>query len=413
MDSGDTPKVVLFGQQADRRINLFSACCRSSGSMRGRNRVFGLPHSLLLHAVLIHRMKASPDFARRLRIVRNLVEASGNELRLEKVPALIADVERIVVEGTLEGVAAFNQAQVADEVLKAAMLKEQPELESAVFYLEDHPVLRGSLASFELEPETFKRRATAFHKLFGDASCWPALTGALLAAGDYARQMNSRVFQFGSGSNEAPWRELLTGAARTNLKHTREALGQLLDEVASSQVEVGECLHGVQSTWLQEKMDADEFDWRFYFVRYATMREGKSGIYVGSNGALGYSVCMLNKRQMNSWYRDPYLLAIRRESGVGEAVQDPWFTGYETQPRWMRLERSGIELRCMENGIALRPPSGEEHAAAFAAVCQKHSVGEGHVLVVPQETRGGRPVDAEDRVQMGASLLRDLVEVGL
>ena len=73
-DSGETAKVVLFGQQAALGVNLFSACCRSYGSMRGRNREFGLPHSILLYAVLLHRTHETSDFARRLRIVRNLVE---------------------------------------------------------------------------------------------------------------------------------------------------------------------------------------------------------------------------------------------------------------------------------------------------------------------------------------------------
>ena len=411
VNSEKPTKVVLFGQQAGLGTNLFLACCHNYGSLRGRNRVFGLPHSLLLYAVLLHRMKNTPDFVRRLRIVRNLIEASGNELRLGRMPALIADVERIVVDGTLEGVSAFNQAQVADERLKATMLEEHPELESVVFHLEDHPILRGSLAAFEIDIQTLERRAAAFHRLFSDASCWPALTGALLATGDYARQLNYRVFQFGSGSNEAPWLELLTGAARSNLKNTRETLGQLLDHVAESQVELDQCLEEVRSTWLQRRRDAGEFDWRFYFVKYDAMREGNSGIYVAATGTIGYSVCMLNKRQMNSWHRDPYLLAIWRESGVGEAVKDPWFLGYV--PRRLRLERSGTELECVENGIAIRPPSGEEQTAAFAEVCQRHGVGEDHVLKVPQEIRGDHAVDVKDRVQVGASLLRDLVLAGL
>lgn len=411
--STDTAKVVLFGRQAGLGVNLFSTCCRSYGAMRGRNRVFSLPDTLLLYAVLLHQLHETTDFARRLRVIRNLIEASDNELRLEKMPALITDVERIVVSGTLDDVVAFNQAQVADERQKRELLAEQPELECVLFQLEDHPILRGSLAAFDLDAATLEQRAGVFNRLFSDTNCWPALTGAILAVGDYSRQLNARFFQLGSGSNEAPWRELLTGAARSHLEGTRNVLGRLLDDVAQTNGELSECLDAIQTTWLQAVEEAKEFDWRYYFVKYPAMREGKSGIYVGSNGELAYTVCMMNKRQMNSWYRDPYLFAIWRASGVEGAVEDPWFTGYETHPRWMRLANSGTELRCIEDGIAVRPPNSEELAEAFSRVCQKHGVGDGNKLVVHQEMRGGRLVDTSDRVRMGAHLLRDLVDAGL
>ena len=413
IDSSDTAKVVLFGQQAGLGVNLFSACCRNYGDTRGRNRVFSLSHTILLYAVLLHRLHETSDFARRLRVVRNLIEASGNELRLEKMPSLLADVEQIVVAGALDGVGTFNQAQVADERLKAVLRTEHPELEPTLFYLEDHVVLRGSLAAFDLDAATFNQRADAFHQIFSDASCWPALTGALLAAGDYSRQMNSRVFQLGSASNEAPWRELLTGAARSHLNRTREVLGRLLDEVAAGQHNTRECLDSVQANWLQAREQSKELDWRYYFVKYPAMREGKSGIYVGSDGALAYTVCMLNKRRMNSWYRDPCLLAIWRVSGVEGAVRDPWFTGYETQPRWMHLEKSGVEIRCVDAGFALRPPTAADQAESFLRACKEHGVDEEHLLAVPQVEIDGVLVDSSDRVRLGADLLRGLVDAGL
>jgi hypothetical protein len=47
------------------------------------------------------------------------------------------------------------------------------------------------------------------------------------------------------------------------------------------------------------------FDWVYYLVKYDVMREGRFGIYFGRDGALGYSLCMLHKTQLNSHYRDP------------------------------------------------------------------------------------------------------------
>jgi Protein of unknown function DUF262 len=411
LDSDDTSNVELFGLQGGVDVDLFSACCQSYGQTRGRNRVFSWPQTIFLYSVLLHRIHQTEGFPRRLRIVRNLVEASSNELRLEKMSEVLADVRRIVVEGTLEGVSAFNQAQVADERLKAELLARSPVLERSLFHLEDHPVLRGCLAAFELDEAVFEQRAGAFHRLFADPAWLPSLTGALLATGDYSRQLNHRVRQLGSGSNFAPWRELLTGAGRSHLAATRAVLGRMLDAIAQDEGALQSALNTIQKNWLDATAEGNGLGWRWYFVKYPTMREGRSGIYVGSND--GYSVCMLDKTQMNSWYRDPYLFAIHRESGAGDNVEDPWFTGYETEPRWMRLKKSGTELQCVMEGFVLRPPPAPAYAEVFSQVCAGHGVGGDHVLLMPQAELDGRKLDTRDRVQVGAALLRDLVKAGL
>lgn len=412
-DSDDTTKVVLFGQQGGVDINLFAECLKSYGVMSGRSRVFSWGQTIFLYAVLLHRIRKTTGFACRLRVLRNLVEASGNELRLEKMPALLEDVERIVVQGTLDGVAAFNQAQVADERLKVELLAMNPEFERVLYRLEDHPLLRGCLAAFELDAAVFETRANAFLKAFADPSCYQSLTGALLATGDYSRRLNQRLSQFGSGSNDAPWRELLAGAGRAQLATTRDVLGRFLDAITQSGGELRGELDAMQKQWHEGTDPGKGIGWRWYFVRYPAMREGRSGIYVGENGAIGYCVCMLNKSQMNSFYRDAYLLAIHRESGVGPAVEDPWYTGYETQPRWMRLKKSGAEMRCVKDGLVLRAPVVNGQAEVFLRVCREHGVGDNLVLLVPQIEHDGQRLDTRDRVQIGAALLRDLVQAGL
>jgi hypothetical protein len=165
-------------------------------------------------------------------------------------------------------------------------------------------------------------------------------------------------------------------------------------------------------------------DWRWYFVRYPEMRVGRSGIYACATGALGYNVCMLDKTAMSSYYRDPYLSAIRQQSGVEETAVEgavaqhwaggPWFTGYETEARWMRLTASGIEIQCVEEGLLLRTlPTVSSQADAFSRVCTDHGIGPDLLLAIPKVESSGYRFDMQDRVQLGAALLRDLVAAGL
>lgn len=416
LDAEDTSKVVLFGMQGSS-VNLFGECCL--GQVRR-----SWPRTLLLYAVVLHRLHATEGFPQRLRMLRNLLEASSSELRAEKMPGLLEDVRRLVVDGAISTVSSLNQVQVADEELKVEFLNQAPHLERVLFRLEDHPLLRGSLAAFELDPSTFERRARAFHELFADAAVLPALTGALLAAGDYSRRTNHRFSKLGSSSNMAQWREeILTGATRAHLANVRDALGRLLDAIAEREGDVPSALDAITNAWLDSVDAATGLDWRWYFVRYAEMRSGRSGNYASATASPGYSICMLDKKAMSSYYRDPYLSAIRQQSGVPEAAVQgavaqhwsggPWFTGYETEARWMQLVASGAEIRCVQDGLQLRAPAADEHTEAFGRICEAHGVGLDLLLSVPQTAVGEHQLDTKDRVQLGAALLRDLVAAGL
>jgi hypothetical protein len=153
------------------------------------------------------------------------------------------------------------------------------------------------------------------------------------------------------------------------------------------------------------------------------MRAGRSGIYVSPTGALGFNVCMLDRTVMSSHYRDPYLSAIRQQSGVVEFAVDgavaqnradgPWFTGYETEARWMRLRASGVKIQCLQDGFLLNPPEDPAHSEAFGTICEAHGIGPDLRLKVPHVIVDGRQLDTHDRVQLGAALLRDLVATGL
>ncbi len=407
-DDDDWQKVVLFGATS---TNLFEQCLRRS---------FTLQQSLLLYAVLLHLIENTEDFPRRLRVLRNLITASEDEVRRYNMPALVRDVEEIIVNGDLDAVTRFSSNQVEDERRKRAFLDASPEIATALFRLEDHPILRGTLSAFEFNSDTFRQRAEAFETAFKDPRQWLGLTGALLTFGDYQRQRpGSLAWQFGTGSteNEAVWRYLFTGATRKSLSSTRTVLGDLLDGLAGASGDADEYFETVTSTWLSERESSKAFDWRYYLVKYPNMREGATGIYYGAGGKLGYSMCMLRTTRLNGYYRDPILLEVWWSSGVGERVQDPWFIGYETNPRWLRLEQSGVGIQSISDGFALQEPEDEALQSQFIDICSRRGdveiTDEDIVLKIPQHDHGDGLIDSADRVVIGAAFLRDLVEAGL
>jgi hypothetical protein len=418
----DGSKVRLFfrsdsGQQA--ASNLFEACCRTYGETRGRTRVFSLGQALVLYAVVLHLIEDTDDFPRRARILRNLIEASSDELRPAQMPKIIEDVHRVIRDGQIEAVAALNQAQVADERLKAAFLETNPQLQGALFRLEDHEFLHGSLGAFELDPATFEGRASLFHRLMADPDLWPDLLAALLATGEYQRRRtNGRPFLFGTDSkkHDSAWRDLLTGATRDALRATRETLAAFLDRVDADSAQLADAMTAITADYLTRCEAEQRFDWRYYMVKYPAMRDKGSSTYFDSKHlAMGYSLCVLRAggRALNGYYRDPFLFAIARELEQGDVVDDKWFAGQAELPRRLPLARSGAAVRCVDQGFELSPPPTDVHAEAFAAACEELGVDNDLLVAVPQVEVDGRLVDTTDRIQAGADVVRRLAAAGL
>lgn len=409
-------RVRLFESRA---TDLFRACLRNYG------RAFSLTETLLLFAVLLHRQRrrssGQGELAERLRVLRNLAESAPSEVRLEFMPALLGATSRWIVDGSLDDMTRFNQARVEDERRKQDLRDEFPDVRAALDELEDHPLLRGRLFLLDLDPEHLGRRATAFRTVFESAN-WPALTGALLACGDYSRT-RSKYQQFGSSSpdKDTTWRDVLTAGSREQQQRLRMAVQTLLDDSDVVEAEDVKGALGELSVQFCAEREAGvrAFDWRYYLVKYPIMRSGPSGAYVAEAGAaggprvLGYSLCMLNTTTLGGYFRDPYLAAMREMSGVAAQVMDPRFIDqWEWRPRRMPL-RSGVTLRCVPAGIEVSPPGSAASGPAFAAVCAEHGVDESGILHMPQRAIDDAHVDTEDRIQIGARLLRSLVEAGL
>lgn len=399
---------TLFTPEWLSGLDLFGLCCQHYGQMRGdRVRAFPLGHTLLLHAVTIHRLEGNEDVVRRLRILRNLVEASENELRADRMPDLIDEVERFMRTGDLSVIKSLNQAQVADEVRKAKFLRESPDSALATFRLEDHRLLRGSLAAIELDSETLPKHAVAFERIFSDRTLWPEATGALLALGEYQRRRNGTSFYFGAPRADMPWRQLLTGPASEPVERVRQPLAALLGQVGADG-DLASVFRHAQDEWIRQCEREAHFDWRYYLVRYPIMRTGASGIYISADGQLGYDLCMMQRAHLNSNYRDPYLSAIYESLKLNRhQLVEPWFSGRATQPRWLRIRRTDIAVRSVPAGLEFAVPDHlcDVVGSALRQVADVEVQDGGFLWTASQVDVDGQLVDSVDRVSLGVTFI--------
>ena len=266
----------------------------------------------------------------------------------------------------------------------------------------------------------FGRRAQAFHRVFLRKH-WPALTGALLTFGNYSRRIRWGTFLFGTGScrTAEPWQSLLSSSSRKDTKSTQKPLSKLLDNCSTIKNDISARLETLIDDYITNALSQQVFSWNYYLVKYAAMRKGESGRYLGDKNELGYRLCMLDKTQRNSAYRDAFLWALYEQSDdrVKNAIDEKslWFTGQETASRLMKFKTSDISMQCVPEGFKVRGLDDAVHARILYEVASKYKIVKDHedyILHVPK-TPDASGLDAADRIVIGAAFLKDLVEAGL
>jgi hypothetical protein len=417
-----TPLLIFNFRDFDESgVDMFHACCALYGTGRWR-----LAHTLLLYGVLQVCMDGTPlqDIQHRLRLLRNLIEASQDEIRAgerNNMPALLCEVEKITAGGPLTEITTFNQVQVTNEQAKQAFLAAYPTLQNSLCQLEDHALLRGGLTVFDLDPAqgstTFEHRAAQFYALFTQP--YAQVAGALLAKGNIGRGVQRtsgyRLAYLGAPRKFEPWENLFRARKGEKPHPSTASLMALLDVMAA-----GNLLQSTMDAFLNHP-DTPK-NWCYYMVKYEAMRHGESGCYVISPNA-GYSICMLKGDSCDdrSSHYDPYLMAlVELAQTVPDRIGNPgWprcFPGYETNKRYLVLRQSSLKVRCVENGW-LWDTTGLNLAQlpAFTQIVtnfgiQSNQINPSQWLYTVAQQNG---IDTEDRIEKGANLLNALIRSGM
>lgn len=258
----------------DESIDVFEHCCNSYGEHKNtRVRSFSIGRMLLLYCFILYWKNketiSETQFAKRLRIINNMIKASEFELREDRMNTLLLQTEEVIIEGNVlmpEGRNTFNSMQVQEEMDKKQWLAEHPETEQQLYILEDHPLLNGGVSVVGLNNLDYTDR---FFSLF---DCNKGLVNqALLTIGDYSLKVGWR-YQVGSARIDATWKTLFH-TNKDNVRKIHDILIALLDKAESFTDDI---LKGIIDEYLSKTI---EFDWRYYLVKYDSMRPEKYGMY--------------------------------------------------------------------------------------------------------------------------------------
>lgn len=303
------------------KLDIFGDCLRNYADVNGNgNRSFPLNRIILLFAFVTYLQNrqsvTDEDFARRIRIINNLVQNSEDEISDSehrtsgnRMPAILRQVEKIVLTGIIDKTIdkSLNTSQIEEEILKVEWLKEHPELKESLFILEDHELLQGQISIVGTEhPEYFERFASLF-------SCnWDLVDCALMSIGQYGqKEKNGWRYQLGSSSNRnvKSWRTLFHKSGNSGFDETKRILGELLD---MTQTFDDNLLTEVKSKFIAWSEENSIFDLRYYYVKYDLFRPGSYGKYTWNdytNKPYELAIMLTETKWSENTYQ-PFLKAV-------------------------------------------------------------------------------------------------------
>ena len=181
------------GKIVVKEIDIFEDClCKYLDG------TFPLSKSILLYAIIIYLKNFKEitleDFARRIRIVNNLIQNSENEISdradNSRITCILEEVDKIILKGKIDDNIGpnFNKIQLEEEKEKISFIEKNPEKAEVLYELEDNELLYGQIGIIGVENIDYANR---FESLF---KCqWDKIDCALMSIGDYG-QKKAEIF---------------------------------------------------------------------------------------------------------------------------------------------------------------------------------------------------------------------------
>ena len=364
-------------------LNIFKECLDNYGEYYGRNRRFPLNKMLLLYSIITYLQNketiSEVQFRKRIRIIRNMIWNSTDEIRDERMKALLNESETIILYGQIpiseSGELGYNERQREEERKKIEWLIDNTEKEDELYHLEDHFLLKGCIAIVGLDNSN---NFNKFRILFDNCNK-SSINNALLCSGEFIQSISNRFFS-GLRNN---WFELFHPSKQLNkFSRTAEILNDLLHTLKEDEIS-DNSLNLIATDYLKVQ---DRKDWRYYFVKYhESLNKTGDGYFIWNTNDYGYDIIKLNKYQLNGmhWYIFLYILNQLPEFSGKLSLGD-----YAYQGDKLKIKNTDYVIDCQNDRYVV---SQNELQTDYPI----------------QQIEG---VDTEDRIERGKQIIVSLFE---
>ncbi|MDR2084091.1 MAG: DUF262 domain-containing protein [Bacteroidales bacterium] len=378
-DEYESDKVKLY----QHSLNIFKECC--DGELT-------LGKTLLLFSIntyLLHKDKVSEnEFRKRIRIIRNLIWNSSSEIREERMKTLLSESEIVILTGNIPMTdTGFNVWQKKEEHEKIEWLKTNPQMEDELFHLEDHSLLKGCIAAIGLENvDNFKKFRSLFNKCNRDL-----INRALLSIQDYSQFVSSWRYQIGvKNGSDSVWINLFHPTSqREHFDKTSIALNSLLSKL--DELEIND--EGLKQL-IDKYLNNPEIqkDWRFYFIKYDSIRRGGYGMFYWldkTRTKKPYEIIMMNtEKSLTGRNWNIFLYTLYNLYNLSEFKHKLFLGDFYFQGNKLKIIGEDIEIDCLND---------------------KYTVSQnGSITEYPIQQSNG--IDIDDRIEKGIEILNNIIK---
>jgi len=367
INSYETDKVKLF----QSNINILKECFNDPR--------FPLTRKLLLYSINTYvqnrNIVSEAEFIKRIRIIRNLIENSENEILQKQMKPLLAESKEIILKENISksetGSPGYNDFQKIEEREKIKWLENNPDMKDELYQTEDHKLLKGSVSIIGLENSgNFKK----FRVLFENRDKH-LIDRAMLSLGDYTQKKHDRFYTALNNN----WDELFHHSnQRIGFDRTQNILNKLLESFSEND-NIEDKLNSIIENYLNDKNTIK--DWRYYFVKYHKyLNIDGDGNYIKGSNIYGYEIVKLNRYQLNGYNWNIYLYLLFKEN-TDKLILDNYYKNYSA-----KLQYKNNFIDCLHDQFIVY--QGENTTA----------------YKIDQENG----IDTEDRVEKGRNILSSL-----
>lgn len=363
-----------------------------------RTNPFSIGEQLLLYACLEHLRNNNNDIHFNVRKLRNLINNSDDTVRKENMPSLLNEVSSLINDGKVNNDSKFNRRQENEENIKLNFIQNNPLAKEFIYRLEDHHLLQGCLAVFEINND-INDYAEIFIHIFNNNCDYDLISRALLCLGDYSQRHGSR-WRFGNQKNSV-WRELLTPSQRrTGFDKTKVVLNDLLSLlIKSPQLNLEDMIDNYLSEY--EKNKEKPKDFRYYFIKYPGFRKNEEGYYYWKYKNKKYECIMMRRTTLGGYHWSPFLYSINLNFDQNVSLDN------YGAPLVIVKGNVAFKLYNIDEGYKIEPYEDNDDSKTLCLNIKHNDfVNSKGIYEITQNTEN---FDIEDRIDKGVELVSKII----
>lgn len=390
----DIGKTRLFFQSPS--VDLVNKCSEYYDPSHRIN-PFSIGEQLLLYAVLEFLINKRTGINHKIRLLRNLISNSEDTVRKENMTSLLNEVERNIHDEAIDEDSKFNKRQVDEEKHKQVFLKDNSGLKDIVYKLEDHHLLQGCLAIFDLNDD-IKDKAESFINVFRKGCDYDLISTSLFSLGDYSQLYGWR-WRMGN-KYDSTWRELFTPSQRrSGFQNTKAVLHKLLlKQTDDPNLKLNDLIDELMESYVNTKGKPKDF-W-YYFIKYPEFRKNQDGYYYWEDRDKQFECIMMNRKTLGGKHWSPFLYALKE---ISEKHLD---LGQYGAPLVFVRDNVACKLRNLNEGYLIEAYEDDKDSIDLSYYIQKQlDFNEQGVFEIKQNDEH---LDLDDRVEKGLELITSI-----